>query len=548
MPIQSVVKSIFFLFACILGGGKLVNAQDIIKDSAGIKIFETTIKMDDGIALSTLIYLPNTNRRCAAVLIRTPYNKELEMWIDKRFLSHDIAIIIQDVRGKYKSGGIFYPFVNERADGLSTLRWIRNQSWSNDTIGGWGASYMGYTQWAIADSLDAAAPLLTSDDMYDFIYPGGIFSLHSAFLWGYANSTGKTGGSPGESISQRMNRLPLSAAADSITFLFDWLKHEKKDAYWNKIGFHGPARSPVITVAGWYDIFLKSQLNSIQGIVKEGNLLNKYIIGPWAHGLTGYKNDYGGEKRTGSYWQIAFNYIVNTLQGKSSSFSSPLKEAKFNLFVMEKNEYVGSDVWPPHETITVPYFFQPGNLLNIHTPVGRKTYSYVYDPLDPYPSIGGTILGDSVGPALQNKNTHRTDKVSFETGVFTKPLILLGPISASLWLSSSASCSDFIVCLEDVFPGGKIINIQEGGTKVHFNGKKPQKKNIAVWATGYQLNPGHKLRVTICSSWFPRFNRSLNTCDPIYSAKETRKASQKIYVGKKTPSSINLPVYTLKEQ
>jgi uncharacterized protein len=131
----------------------------------------------------------------------------------------------------------------------------------------------------------------------------------------------------------------------------------------------------------------------------------------------------------------------------------------------------------------------------------------------------------------------------FETDVKDKPLTLLGPISATLWLSSDVSCTDFIVGLQDVFPDGKIINIQEGGAKVKFESTQPEKKEISVWATGYQLNPGHKLRVIISSSWFPRYNRSLNSCEPIFTANVSVIAHQKIWYGGSTPSSVNLPVY-----
>ncbi len=544
---QSVITSIILLIFQVLICGNRINAQEITKDSAGNRFFETTVRMDDGVPLSTRILLPNTDHPCAAVLMRTPYNKESDLWVDKRFLSHNIAIIIQDVRGKYKSKGDFYAFANERADGLSTLRWIREQPWSNDTVGGWGASYLGYTQWMIADSLNAAALMLTGDYMYDFIYPDGILSLHSPFLWGYANTPAKAENISNGKLYGKLSRLPLSVAADSIDFLSDWLKHEKKDAYWNKLSAHGPVKAPAISIAGWYDIFLKAQINGMQALSVNGNPQNRYIIGPWAHGATGYKNDYGGERKTGSYGNVAFNYMVNALKGKKNDLPLPLKDTRFNLFIMERNEYEGSDVWPPKETKTVPYFLQADHSLSTHASAGDKIFSYVYDPSDPYPSYGGTILGDSVGPALQNRNINRPDQVNFETKVLEQPLTLLGPVSASLWLSSDVPCSDFFVCIQDVFPDGKIINIQDGGSKVHFKGRKPQKQNISVWATGYQLNPGHKLRVTICSSLFPRFNRSLNTCDPIDDAKEMRKASQKIYSGKKMPSSINLPVYTLKD-
>jgi predicted acyl esterase len=104
-------------------------------------------------------------------------------------------------------------------------------------------------------------------------------------------------------------------------------------------------------------------------------------------------------------------------------------------------------------------------------------------------------------------------------------------------------CTDFIVGIQDVFPDGKIINIQEGGAKVRFESLLPEKKEISVWATGYQINTGHSLRIIITSSWFPRYNRSLNTCDPIYGADVMVNAHQKIWFGKDTPSSVNLPVY-----
>jgi hypothetical protein len=139
------------------------------------------------------------------------------------------------------------------------------------------------------------------------------------------------------------------------------------------------------------------------------------------------------------------------------------------------------------------------------------------------------------------------DQLVFEKETETEPLILLGPVSASLWLSSTAPCTNFFVLLQDRFPDGKIINIQEGGAKVCFDNKDPKKVEISVWATGYQLNAGHKLRVVITSGWFPRFNRSLNTCEPAYSAVTIQNAKQQVFYGKEMPSSVNLPVYQIEK-
>ena len=199
--------------------------------------------------------------------------------------------------------------------------------------------------------------------------------------------------------------------------------------------------------------------------------------------------------------------------------------------------------WPPRETMTIPYYLGPSGYLGEMKYSENCSMEYEYSPSDPYLSIGGTILGEGVGPARQNSNVTRKDQLVFEMSITEKPLTLLGPVSATLWLSSDVPCTDFIVCLQDVFPDGRIINIQEGGAKVSFGTTQPEKKEISVWATGYQINTGHTLRVVIASSWFPRYNRSLNTCEPIYSATVIVNAHQKVWFGGDTPSSVNLPVY-----
>ena len=220
-----------------------------------------------------------------------------------------------------------------------------------------------------------------------------------------------------------------------------------------------------------------------------------------------------------------------------------MKDAKYNLFIMERNEYAGSDVWPPKETTMTPYHLGPGGYLGPVIPSEKGSLSYEYDPADPYPSLGGTALGKGVGPARQNPNTERKDQLVFRKKIESEPLILLGPLSATLWLSSSAVCTDYYVLLQDEFPDGKIINIQEGGAKVKLTGNGPEKTEISIWSTGYQLNPGHTLRVVITSSWFPRFNRNLNRCEKAADAKITMRSTQTLWYGNGTPSSVSLPLY-----
>ena len=472
---------------------------------------EVGIVMSDGIRLQTDVYLPRTGKPCPVILVRTPYSKSAESWMGKAFNLFNVAVVVQDVRGKYKSEGKYYPFINERSDGMETLRWIRQQPWSNGTVGGWGASYLGYTQWAVSDSLDFLVTLLTGAHIYDFIYPDGVFSLQSACNWGFVNASADQNKLSPEKIAAGMRILPLAAADDStvneIPFLTDWLTHEGADSYWKQMSYRGVTKAPVLSVAGWYDIFLKTQILDFQSLLNSGNPDNRMVIGPWCHGSQGMANDYGGPKKTSDPKNL-FAYTLKTLTGKKKKLGSPLQDARYNLFIMERNEYVGSETWPPAGSKTTPFYLGPEMGLSPEMAVANETMSYQYNPADPYPSHGGTALGDLVGPALQNDNIGRKDQLTFETGVLKQPMILLGEISATLWLSSSVRSTQFVVCVEDVFPDGKIVNIQEGAANVQLSGSSPEPREIQVWATGYQLGTGHKLRVVITSSWF------LPSCSP----------------------------------
>ena len=144
------------------------------------------IVMSDGVKLATDIYLPAQGEKWPCILMRSPYNKNNSKGDGEKFTKMGYAVVIQDTRGKFESEGKFYPFKHDRKDGLATIDWIKSQKWFGGKIAGWGGSYVGYTQWAIADQLDAFVPVVTSANMYDLCYPSGIFSLATAFNWGLA--------------------------------------------------------------------------------------------------------------------------------------------------------------------------------------------------------------------------------------------------------------------------------------------------------------------------------------------------------------------------
>jgi putative CocE/NonD family hydrolase len=503
--------------------------------------------MRDGATLATDIYLPETNTPVPVILVRTPYNKDGAKGAAEKFLKYNIAVVSQDCRGRFKSAGEFYPFIHEREDGLATLKWIREQKWSNGKVGGWGGSYVGYTQWAISDSLDVLTPHLTGASIYGLLYPDSLFSLQTAFNWGLVISAKKVTEALQKGIPKSYFILPLSSADDSVSydvkFINDWIEHDRYDNYWKSQDHGRIVNSPILSVAGWYDIFLKQQISDFQSLAIKGSPDNRLVIGPWCHGSQGIKKDYGGSVNTGKQEEIIGNFLINHLADPSHAIMvQPFMDKRYSLFIMERNEYFGSDVWPPRESKSTAYYIGNDNYLSAKGCPAKGTLQYTYIPDKPYLSAGGTGLGTNVGPALQNSNLERKDQLIFTTPILKEPLTLLGDLSAVLYLSSDAECSDFFVCVQDRFPNGDIINIQEGGARVRFSDHKIKKQEISVWSTGYELKKGHQLRVIITSGWFPRFNRSLNSCEPAFTATKYQPANQTVFFGKNTPSHLILPV------
>lgn len=504
------------------------------------------IASTDTFRLSTDVYLPKADGPFSCILIRTPYRKEGFKGDIERFIKQGFAVVSQDTRGTGQSNGRFYAFSHEREDGLVTVDWIRKQSWSNGRIAGWGGSYVGYTQLVIADKLDAMTPLVTTADMYDALYPAGIFSLALCNNWGLMMNNPKL---KPEKLLSSYSLLPLSIADDSTgaanAFFDDWLNHPRLDGYWQSMGFRQTSDKPILSIAGWYDIFLDPQIKDFLALGPVRHRDSHLLIGPFAHGKITIPTDFGDAAKMDRYMDLARSFLLQALKTPESpaTFSDSLMSKPFAFFIVHGNRWILSDHWPPEQVQALHLYLSGQGKIAQRKPSANEQLTYRYDPNKPYPSLGGSFLGIGVGPAWQNSNLSRTDQVVFETDTLTAPLTLLGPQQAHLWVTSDASCTDFFACLQDVQPDSQIVNIQEGGITLRAaKGEKAQEVTISIWPAGYQLNRGHKLRLVICSSLFPRYNRNLNSCEPIFNAQNSKIAQQKIFIGKRHPSHLELSV------
>ena len=499
------------------------------------------IEMADGVALATDVYLPRKDAKLTTVLLRTPYGKRVQP--SKLFVfDYDVAFVVQDTRGRGKSKGAFYPFRHEREDGLQTLAWIKKQQWSNGRVIGLGLSYPAVASWAIIDELDATIGVGGCRDCYDLLYPGGLFSLQTSLRWTFVMAGSKKKILSASGADEVYAKLPLNEVDNThhqnIDYWDDWLAHEERDDYWLKMANNRPLKGPLLSIAGWYDIFLYSQLKDFERLVSTSPA-SKMVIGPWAHGPFGAKIDIG--KNNNVIW--AFEKMKPFLKSQIERYKKD-SSARYTLFIIHRNQWNECENWPPEKTEMTNFYLGEKGTLSREKEKSGKTLSYVYEPQNPMPSYGGTSLGNKVGPAWQKKNENRKDCLLFQTEILPKPLTLLGPLSAKICVKSSAPKTNFILLLQDVYPDGKILNIQEGGCPVHFKDNNEEAQvDVNIWATGYELRKGHRLRLVVTSSWFPRFNRSSNTKVNQAEATKLVKAEQILVCGGARASFLRLPIF-----
>ncbi len=549
MNTRVIVVSV--LFSLFVWQPAISNPDD--KENKNFSKQTVMIPVEDTIRLSTDIYLPDKDGPFPCILIRSPYNKNSSKGDGEMFAGLGYAVVIQDTRGKFESEGKFYPFKYDRHDGLVTVKWIKSQPWSNGKIAGWGGSYLGYTQWAIADQLAAITPLVTSANMYELAYPSGILSLATLFNWGLVIDSKTVNKIEPEKITAAFSILPLSVADDSTyqknDFVDDCLEHQYEDAYWGTMNHRSAEPCPMYSIAGWYDIFLMAQIRDFEAQSSRRYPDSRLLIGPYAHGKTLIETDFGEHGKIRNHQDKMLSFLSSHLTDENHMADEKSKDKPYSFFIIHRNEWYEAEQWPPENSNSTPYFLSSNGTITTQASSFDEIAEYTYNPEDPYMSLGGTFLGSGAGPAFQGPNLNREDQVVFESEPLGKDLVLLGPLDATIYISTDAPSTDFYVSLHEIRSDGRIVNIQEGGRTIYIDemsDSRVQKVDISLWATGYQINKGHKIRVIITSSLFPRYNRNLNSGEPIFKAMNPRPAHQKVYFGEKYPSHLKLPVLDIK--
>jgi putative CocE/NonD family hydrolase len=538
--------------------------------------------MRDGVNLYADIYKPPVKEQYPVILIRLPYGiREYYTYMPaygKYWARKGYIFVAQDVRGKWRSEGVFEPMVNESQDGYDTLNWIASQPWCDGNIGMMGESYYSYTQWAAAitnhPNLKCFAPMNMNIDIFSLAFPGGALSLQLAGGW-IAEQHTKTFRN-----LLRLNywHLPLASMADeanlSSSLFSECFDHFKKDSFWDKFSlkqYYGDVRIPGLHIGGWYDPFLDGVLDGWVGIREnaKASLVNDnqwLLIAPIDHEKTQTETGRIGKLNIGGKdWDAAWlfdrhqQFYDYWLKGIKNGWD---ERPRVEIFVIGDNEWRFEDEWPLERASAVKYFFhsqgkantRSGNgILDTRLPKDESVDTFDYDPNNP---VAVALETDywSLGQYLKDRQDveDRQDVLVYTSSTIMEDIEITGLIQVTLFASSSAKDTDFTATLVDVFPDGYCHMIQEGIIRARYRDSninltliEPEKIYeyiIDLWATSFVIKPGHKLRVEISSSNFNRFDRNLNTGKDIGMDDEVLIARQTIYHNQQYPSHITLPI------
>lgn len=545
------------------------------------------MKTRDGVTLRADIYRPKADGRFPVLLERTPYNKFSNIDTGLRGAARGYVVILQDVRGRCASEGSWYPFKYESADGYDSVEWAAALPYSNGKVGMIGGSYVGATQMlaAIASPphLVGIFPTITASNYHEhWAYQGGAFMQLLAQAWSSAlavNGVERQAGGSAQPAHWDYRRPPAlypvidpGKAAGLADYYFDWIAHPTYDAYWKNwsIEAHYPqVLVPALHVAGWYDLFQDGSLRNFMGIQRFGGTEaarrgQRLVIVPGGHAGNDRKIgdvDFGKDSVI-DLEAYGYRWFDHLMKGADTGID---RDKPVHLFVMGRNEWRDEEAWPLARARSTRYYLHArggarssagDGSLGTEAPGDEPADTYVYDPEKPVPTHGGAPLGDTgnfpPGPLDQREVEARDDVLVYSTPALERDTEVTGPVSLDLFVRSSAVDTDFTGKLVDVAPDGTAHNLTDGILRMRYRDSMETATlmqpgtvyhvTVALWSTSNVFLAGHRIRLEVASSNFPRFDRNANTAESPESATTRVPATQAVLHDRDHPSALILPV------
>jgi predicted acyl esterase len=521
------------------------------------------VPMRDDVKLATDVYFAPGSFGTArpVILVRTPYGKSgMGELFGMLYSTQNYHLVVQDIRGTFGSptGDKYLLFIDAYKDGVDTIEWLLEQPWCNGKIASAGASALGINEYYYAgmnpSGLVAQSLMIATPDLYKTsIYQGGEFKESIATQW------------------------VMMTSPDNYEYQLDQLiTHPMKDIFYNSTSLFmdiGPTFKNVsvagIHIGGWYDPFQQGTLDGYRGYDDSGLLSARgkqlLIMGPFTHGFPGEgkRGELVFPTKSVSGYELYLDWEQKLFDYALLSTPFDWDGNRVAYYVMgdindvSANDYRYAKDWPiPYTNDT--WYLTANNGLNL-TGSGIQSYNFTYqfDPRDPVPTLGGTNLVIASGPYDQSSLESRNDVLIFDSPIFTSPYEVIGNMWAHLYVKSNCTNTDFTVKISDVYPDGRSMLISDGiinamrrdgfnKTAKSLIDEDYAEVDIDLWSTAYRFDTGHKMRIAISSSNYPRFGVNPNTGESprAYSYQYLQRyiANNSILVGPDYPSYIVLPI------
>jgi putative CocE/NonD family hydrolase len=546
------------------------------------------VPMRDRIKLATDLYLPQAEGKFPVILVRTPYKKEMAELQARFYARRGYAFAVQDCRGRFSSPGVWEPFIHEPNDGYDTIEWLARQPFSTGKVGMIGGSYVGWVQWWAASRrpphLVTIIPnVAPPDPFYNIPYEHGVFYILGAIRWADVLESNATADLSGAAISRigekkygkLLRALPAIDLDQAVLgkqnpYWRKWIQHPVNDAYWQQANFLDrlkQVRNPVFHQSGWFDgDGIGTKLNYLR-MTQYGHPNQKLVLGPWGHTDTAMRRigdrDFGPQaildlQRDYLRW---FDYWLKGID------NGILKEPLVKIFTMGSNKWLEGSVYPLPNTRFEKWYLAPGGRLNLDAPSpDAPPDRYTYDPEDPTPNPEFYEESEEQEKQVRSSEEKKKEREAFHEKVvqarrdilvylsepFKQPFTFAGPVSATLYASSSARDTDWFMSLMEVDKEGKIFPLVGGRVRARFrrSTSKPEllkpgqvyEYKLDLWQTGITIPAGRRLRVEVASASFPMFSRNLNTGGHNETETNYLSAQQMIYHDQRRPSHLLLPV------
>jgi len=487
------------------------------------------------------------------------------------------------LRGTGDSQGEQLPWRNAESDGVDLFDWIGRQKWADGKIGTFGCSALGETQLVLAKhnhpahlaliASGAGGAIGSMQGRYGYfgLFEGGVFELASGFGW-FAGNGAKSPQAPPPvkfDVAQELRKLPLAGLVRGVrpapNAYDDFMNTPLGDPRWDEWGYltdRDRIEVPSLIINTWYDQTVGDALAMAEFMrrnVPRAAQTQRVVIAPGAH--CHHESDSADTKPLRDWYLRWFDYW---LRGKGSGLEA---EAPYTYFMLDEARWYQAGQWPPADTRTQRWFLSSGGHANTSggdgklqpdAPLQPGSDSFVYDPLNPVPSRGGPACctGDPrevQGAVDQSEIERRSDVLVYTSGPLSSDMRIAGPLRARLTISSSAPDTDLVARLVDLRPDGVAINIQEGALRLRYRDGVPARLmqqgeqytvTVDMRSIAYRVGKGHRLRLDVTSSSFPRLERNLNTGANNYEETKPRSASNTLHFGSGVDSFVELSALT----